>query len=141
MEFKDKKGIYLQIAENLMDRFLEDPDGVYADGASRGGTEEAGDPRLPSIRETAEDLGVNPNTVMRSYSFLQELEIIYNKRGIGFFLSPEGRKRAMDWKKDEFIRVELPEVFRTMRLLDMKPDDLMDLYKDFSSREETNETE
>ncbi|MBI9103368.1 MAG: GntR family transcriptional regulator [Spirochaetales bacterium] len=133
MEFKDKKGIYLQIAENLMDRFLEDVSGEFSSNDSDE------DPRIPSIRETAEDLGVNPNTVMRSYSFLQELGIIYNRRGIGFFLSADGRKKAVNWKKDEFIRVELPEVFKTMRLLDMKPDDLMVLYSEYNSKEEKNE--
>ena len=127
MEFKEKKGIYLQIAENLMNRFLENRNGEYNPG------ETGQDPRIPSIRETAEELGVNPNTVMRSYSFLQELEIIYNKRGIGFFLSPQGRENAMNWKKDEFIKVELPEVFRTMRLLDMKPDELAELYNRYTT--------
>ncbi len=133
MEFKEKKGIYLQIAENIMDRLLEDLSGGEQKITA------IGDSRIPSIRETAEELGVNPNTVMRSYSFLQELEIIYNKRGIGFFVSPEGRDKALDWKKSEFVRFELPEVFKTMKLLEMKPSDLVDLYEEYK-REEKNET-
>lgn len=31
-------------------------------------------------------LEVNPNTVMRSYSYLQDRDIIYNQRGIGYFV-------------------------------------------------------
>ena len=124
MEFKEKKGIYLQIAESLMDRLL---DSAGVAGKDRESEEE----RIPSIRETAEEFGVNPNTVMRSYAFLQEQEIIQNRRGIGYFVNPEGRRKAVEWKKQEFIRVELPRVFRTMTLLEFTPADLENLYQDY----------
>jgi len=128
MEFKEKKGIYLQIAETLMERFLDGP--LSRDG---GGLEE--EERVPSIRETAEEFGVNPNTVMRSYAFLQELEIIQNRRGIGYFITPQGIRNALEWKKREFIRGVLPGVFRAMDLLEMNPADLETLYREYTRKE------
>ena len=68
MEFNQPKGIYLQIAEQVCDRILQ---GEWNDGD-----------RIPSIRELAVNLGVNPNTVTRSYQSLLDRQIIENRRGI-----------------------------------------------------------
>ena len=75
MQFKENQTIYLQIAERISDEILL---GHYAIGS-----------RIPSVREYAALVEVNANTVMRSYEFLQTQSIIFNKRGIGFFVSPE----------------------------------------------------
>lgn len=121
MEFKERRGIYLQIADRLADRVL----------AQEWGAEE----RLPSIREVASELGVNPNTVMRSYSFLQDQEIIVNKRGIGFFTAPNGRERIIAWKREDFIHRELPPVFKTMEQLELTVGDLEKYYREYKERD------
>lgn len=71
MNFKESRAIYLQIADRICDDIL------------LGQYEEEG--RIPSVREYASIVEVNANTVMRSYEYLQSQEVIYNKRGIGFF--------------------------------------------------------
>lgn len=110
MEFSQPKGIYQQIAEQIRDRILA--------GEWRGGE------RIPSVRELATTIGVNPNTVNKSYQALLEREVIENQRGIGYFVALDARQRILDEMKVEFVRDELPRLFRTMSVLGMTLDDL-----------------
>ena len=81
MEFRKQKSIYQQIADRLMDQLL-------------AGTPPA-DERMPSVRDVAVSLGVNPNTVMRSFDYLQQEGIIYNRRGVGYFASPDAKEKIL----------------------------------------------
>jgi len=110
MEFSQPKGIYQQIAEQMRDRILA---GEWHEGA-----------RIPSIRELAVGVGVNPNTVTKSYQALLDREIIENQRGLGYFVAADAKRRIVEQMKDEFVREELPRVFRTMRVLGMRLEDL-----------------
>lgn len=74
MEFRKQKPIYLQIADRLMEQIL-------------GGVP-AAEERMPSVRDVAASMGVNPNTVMRTFEHLQSEGIIYNRRGVGYSMSP-----------------------------------------------------
>lgn len=105
MEFSQPKGIYVQIAEQLRDRILERE---WAEGD-----------RIPSIREMAVSLGVNPNTVTKSYQTLTERKIIENQRGLGYFVANQAQQTILRELREEFIREELPRVFRVMRLIGM----------------------
>ncbi len=117
MEFEKKDAIYLQIADLICERILR-----------RNWAE---DDRIPSVRELAVDLEVNPNTVIRAYSYLQDLGIIYNKRGIGYFVAADGMKATRTLVKSNFVRNDLPHVFKTLNLLEMDFDELHSLYQDF----------
>jgi DNA-binding transcriptional regulator YhcF (GntR family) len=110
MEFDQPKGIYQQIADQIRDRILA--------GEWRSGE------RIPSIRELAVSIGVNPNTVTKSYQALLDREIIENQRGIGYFVTADATQRILDEIKTEFVRDDLPRVFRTMNVLGMSIDDL-----------------
>ena len=123
MEFNDTQAIYLQIADHFCDRILKKQ---WKEGE-----------KLPSIRDTAVQVEVNPNTVLRAYNFLQDLGIIQNKRGIGYFVSPDGFSRAMVHKKETFVNEELPKVFHTMDVLKMRTNDL-DPYYDRYKKSTTN---
>ena len=81
MEFSEPKGIYLQIADQIRERVL--------DGDWRAGE------RIPSIRELAVELGVNPNTVTKSYQRLMDRGIISSRRGLGYFVSDDAREQAL----------------------------------------------
>lgn len=116
MEFSQPKGIYLQIADKIRDRIL--------DGDLRAGE------RIPSIRELAVDLGVNPNTITKSYQTLMEHRIITNQRGLGYFVDDDARQRILSDRKKEFVREELPRLFRTMRQLGIGIDELVEHYRD-----------
>ena len=103
MEFKDNEAIYLQIAGYVSELILR---GKWPP-----------DFRIPSVRELAGDLQVNPNTVMRTYELLQSQQVLYNKRGIGFFVAPAAGQQVLAARRERFLSQELPEVFGTMQLL------------------------
>ncbi|MCQ2301525.1 MAG: GntR family transcriptional regulator [Bacteroidales bacterium] len=73
--------------------------------------------RIPSVRELGVELGVNPNTIMRSYESMTAAGIIYNKRGIGYFIADNAKTLVLKQMKDEFLNNELPEVVKKMKLL------------------------
>jgi DNA-binding transcriptional regulator YhcF (GntR family) len=110
MEFSQPKGIYQQIAEQMRDRILA---GEWHEGE-----------RIPSVRELAVGVGVNPNTVTKSYQTLLDREIIENQRGLGYFVAADAKRRILDEMRSEFVSEELPRVFRTMRVLGMRLQDL-----------------
>ncbi|MBQ6910749.1 MAG: GntR family transcriptional regulator [Bacteroidales bacterium] len=103
MDFHAEKPIFLQIADAICDRILS--------GQLKG------DERIPSVREYGAEVGVNPNTMMRTYEKLTADEIIYNKRGIGYFVSPEARDKILAAQKAEFITKDVPAILRKMQLL------------------------
>lgn len=105
MEFDQPKGIYQQIADQICDQILESE---WVEGD-----------RIPSIRDLAISLGVNPNTVTRSYQELLEQEIIENRRGIGYFVAPSARNRILKVRRAEFISEQLPRLLKTMELLEI----------------------
>ena len=110
MEFSEPKGIYQQIADRMRNRILA---GEWHEGD-----------RMPSVRELAAAVGVNPNTVMKSYQALLDREIIENQRGLGYFVAADAKKRIVAQMREEFVRDELPKIFRTMRVLGMQLADL-----------------
>ncbi len=112
MNFDEHKPIYLQISDSICEKILND--------------EFAEDERIPSIREMGAQLGVNPNTVMRSYDHLKSLEIIYDKRGVGFFASPDAKKSVKKMYKKEFIETELPTIIKKIKMLEIDVDELME---------------
>ena len=115
MDFKKQKPIYLQIADSLCERILSD--------------EWVADERVPSVRDVAGTLGVNPNTVMRTFDYLQSSQIIYNRRGVGYFVDPQAKKHIVSLQKETFIHEELPTFYHQMRLLGLTFDDLKELIK------------
>ncbi|MDB5150101.1 MAG: ytrA 1 [Mucilaginibacter sp.] len=127
MEFKDNEAIYIQIAAFVSDQILM---GKWPAGQ-----------KIPSVRDMAVELEVNPNTVMRSYEFLQGLEIIYNKRGLGLFVAEEGFDKVKAYRKENFVRQNLPDLFKNMYLLDISIDEISLQYQNFQAqqKEELNQ--
>jgi len=114
MNFLQHQAIYLQICDFICENILR---GHWVEGA-----------RIPSIRELAVSVEVNPNTVQRSYNFLQEKEIIFNQRGLGYFVAPQSRQKTQAYLKDVFIKNDLPQVFKKMVLLGFSLRDLEPYY-------------
>ena len=110
MQFQRQDAIYLQIANHMMENILRER---WKEGD-----------RVPSIRELAMDVEVNPNTVTRTYAWLQERGIIVNHRGLGYFVSREGREGTRRLKMREFAERHIPALFRNMELLGLEMKDL-----------------
>jgi DNA-binding transcriptional regulator YhcF (GntR family) len=83
------------------------------------------DERAPSVRELGALLEVNPNTAVRAYDFLENKEILLNKRGIGFFIATDAADKIRQFRKERFFEEELPVVFKTMKLLGIEMDEIV----------------
>lgn len=121
MDFKSSKGIFLQIADNLCHQIL--------DGQLKPGD------RVPSVRDLAGEFEVNRNTVMRTYTNLQESGIFDNKRGIGFFISENAVELVRASEKTNFFTNELPDFIRKVNLLKLNSTDLKDLVTEIKNND------
>jgi len=110
MDFNNNQPIYLQIADFICEKILL---AVWKQ-----------EEKIPSVRELAVQLSVNPNTVARSYDFLRSQEIIIDKRGIGYFISANGIQQAKQYRRNLFIEQELPLLVRTLHMLDITSEEL-----------------
>jgi GntR family transcriptional regulator len=117
MEFGDNNAIYMQIADHFCENILLQK-------------WKSGD-RIPSVREMAVNIEVNPNTVLRTFNYLQDKGIIYNKRGIGYFVSEDGLQKTRALRKEDFVNRELPGLFKAMSLLDLTMEDVHTYYRKF----------
>ena len=115
MKFNKPKAIYMQIADYICENILAE--------------ELKGGDRIQSVREMAAQVEVNPNTVARTFSYLQEKEIIFNKRGVGYFVAEDALERTKAIKKEAFLKHYVPEVFKMMGLLGISFEDLQALKK------------
>ena len=73
-------------------------------------------------------LEVNTNTAVKAYEQLAREEVIYNKRGLGYFVTPGAKKQILKVRKQEFMKEKLPELFRQMQLLGITLEDVKDVY-------------
>jgi len=117
MEFGDNNAIYLQIADHFCENILLQK-------------WNPGD-RIPSVREMAVSIEVNPNTVMRTFNYLQDKGIIFNKRGIGYFVTEDGFQKTKALRKEDFVNNDLPRFFKAMSLLNVTMEDLNTYYRQF----------
>jgi len=122
MEFKETQAIYLQIGDYVCEQILL---GRWTEGE-----------RIPSVRELGVALEVNPNTVVRTFEFLQNREIIFNKRGLGYFVSDDARLKIIQYRKKQFLEEDLPQVFKNMTLVGMAFKELENEYNKFMESHE-----
>jgi GntR family transcriptional regulator len=120
MDFQAQAAIYLQIANQIADRILN---GEWQSGE-----------RIPSVRDLASEIQVNPNTVLRAYSYLQEEQIIVNQRGIGYFVAEDGAKKVKILKKTAFLSDLLPQLFREMELMGISWEEMQQHYHSFNQK-------
>ena len=114
MDFNNDKPIYLQIVEYVYERILQH--------------EWKENEKILSVRDLGAELEVNPNTVMRSYEKLQQDGIIFNKRGIGFFVVEEAAVKIKSLRKESFRQNELAQVLHTAKLLGFTEQEILTIY-------------
>ena len=85
--------IYLQIVNGMKEGILK---GVFEPGE-----------KLPSVRDMAKMMTLNPNTVQRAYKELEREKVVVTVRGRGTFISEDYKPR-----KDEYKLNEVKEIFR-----------------------------
>lgn len=113
IDFKSTKGIFQQIADNLCRQIL---DGKLPPGE-----------RIPSVRDLAAEYEVNRNTLLRTYSILEQAGVIENKRGVGFFVTENAMEIIRQNDKKEFFANDLPEFIQKVKVLKITAAELKDL--------------
>jgi DNA-binding transcriptional regulator YhcF (GntR family) len=116
MDFKKQKGIYEQIAEKILFDILQE---ILKEGE-----------RIASVRDLAQDLQVNPNTVMRAYTYLNDEGIIENQRGVGYFIAEGAKEKARKILIDEFFENQLPAVTAVIHILGISMDEIITKMKE-----------
>ena len=117
MDFSESKAIYQQIADYVCEQVLM---GRWKEND-----------RILSVRELGVQLEVNPNTVLRSYDFLQRYGIITNKRGVGYSAAEDAIAKIKELRRERFVNKELPHIFQEMELLGIEIGELIEYYNEF----------
>lgn len=112
LNYRDNKPIY----EQIKDGFKK----MIVNGSMQG------DEKMPSVRSLASSLSINPNTIQRAYSELENEGYIYGIAGKGNFVSPVCPK---DDKKIETLKKVLAETLDELKYLGIKPEELAELIK------------
>ena len=118
MEFNQNQAIYLQIGDYICEQILL---GKWNEGD-----------RILSVRELGVELQVNPNTVLRTFDFLQTNEIIFNKRGVGYFVMENAKTKIIAYRRKQFLELELPILCKNKDLLGMTISDLNSEYEQYT---------
>lgn len=111
MDFNTSKPIYRQITEYCYGRILSGewpPDG-----------------RVPSVKEMSVAMAVNSRTVLKSYDDMQDLGVLYQKRGLGCFVAPGASDIIRDELRQAFFAETLPGLRREMTMLGISVEDLV----------------
>lgn len=122
MNFNDKTAIYLQIAGLMCDKILNGDWPIET--------------KILSIRDLSVELEVNPNTTMRSFEHLQNKGIIYNKRGIGYFVATDGPQNVKNMLREEFVNETLPSIFKTMVHLNITINELDTMFNTYKQSQQ-----
>lgn len=101
IDVKSRKPIYEQIIDNVKDLIVR---GIWPR-----------DTQLPSVRQLATDLAINPNTIQKAYSELERQGIIYSMKSKGSFVA-SSVEELREGKKDE-LKGNLKLISREMRSL------------------------
>ncbi|MCC5912768.1 MAG: GntR family transcriptional regulator [Balneolaceae bacterium] len=120
MNYSENRPIYLQISDYFCSQILSKK-------------WKAGE-RIPSVREIAVRMEVNPNTAIRAFHDLQNEGILENRRGVGYFVTGDAYPKVRELKRREFIREKLPGFFRDMKQLGFSCSELEELYRKHHER-------
>ena len=88
------------------------------------GSLKEGDP-IPSVRQVAVDMQVNPLTVSKAYAELADDGVVERRRGLGMFVIEGARANLMASEKAQFLRDEWPVILQRIERLGLTAADLL----------------
>lgn len=118
LNYRDSRPIYEQLEEKLRRLILS---GAIAEGE-----------RLPSVRELASQLAINPNTIQRAYRELEQAGFIYSVPGKGSFA---GKLSGVDESRRRELREKLTAIWTELLQLGEDPQELQALLKEVSQHD------
>ena len=117
-DWKDDAPIYRQVQERVLAMIL---DGELKPGDA-----------LPSVRQLAVDYRINPLTVSRAYSELDEATLVEKRRGLGLYVREGAREQLLTQERERFLRDEWPALQRRIERLGLT---VRDLWPEETARE------
>ncbi len=87
--------------------------------------------RIPSVRRLASMLKANGNTVIRSYHFLADKNIIYRQRGKGYQVRACAPQYVRTYLTEKYYQRTLPDIFQTIYLLNISMNEIRERYQQF----------
>lgn len=124
MVFVEGKPIYVQIAERLCDEILSSS---YKEGE-----------RVPGVREYSSLLEVNVNTTVKAYDLLAQRDIIFTKRGMGYFVAEGATEIIRSERKKQFTHLFLPQMFQQMNVLGITMKDIEEEWQEYLKKQTLN---
>jgi len=109
--WNDNTPIYRQLKTRVVTMMLD-------------GTLQSGD-ALPSVRQIAAELQLNPITVSRAYQELSDEGLVEKRRGIGMYVAQGAREQLLASERERFLREEWPGMLARIRLLGLDPGKLL----------------
>lgn len=113
----NNKPLYLQCADWIMDNVV--------------GGDFAPDSRVPAVRELAASQQINIGTAQKAYEYLAQHDVVYNKRGMGHYVHPEGAARVVELRTSEFMNHDMEYFFSRIKSIGVTPERLTELYSDY----------
>ena len=123
LNYRDPRPIYEQLEEKLRRLILS---GAIAEGE-----------RLPSVRELASQLAINPNTIQRAYRELEQAGFIYSVPGKGSFA---GKLSGVDESRRRELREKLTAIWTELLQLGEDPQELQALLKEVSQHDRSTKS-
>ena len=104
-DFHTSQPIFVQIRQRLAEMILA---GNVAEGEA-----------LPSVRQIAGELSVNPLTVTKAFDALVDIGVVEKRRGLGMFVKPGARAELLTHERDKFLKEDWPRIAAQIRALDL----------------------
>ncbi|WP_284036860.1 GntR family transcriptional regulator [Neobacillus sp. 114] len=89
------------------------------------------DEQLPSVRQLATELSINPNTIQKAYRELETQGFIYSVKGKGSFVNPN--QKAIDKEKIVEMKKELEKLILEALYLGIPAQELISLIQDLDA--------
>ena len=118
-EFQSDRPIYSQLIDQIELRIIS---GFYPP-----------DSRLPSVRELAAEAAVNPNTMQKALSELEQSELIYSQRTNGRFITSD--TELIRHKREQVASDEVGKLFGTMRRLGYNSGQTISFVEQYAKKE------
>lgn len=121
----DNRPIYVRLADQICDRILMNE---YLELS-----------RIPSVREYAVSQQVNPATAARAFEILERNGIVFNKRGLGFFVSQEAKSIIRSMRMQTLLSEESKLFFSRISVIGITPKQLREMYSKYLASKNTVE--
>ena len=120
--FNDKKPIFRQIVDYIKAEVIS---GSLLPGS-----------KLPSVRDMAVDIDVNPNTIHRVYQLLESEGIAYTERGLGTFISRDDS--LISRLREEMANKIVIEYYEEMQKIGINQSEMIDYLKNYMDKDHPN---